>query len=319
MHREGRGTGSSSLRRAPSAVVTPVTGSLRLHRALELFIGLGAIVTSACAAGISEEAQVRSQRTYELAVGQYRDERNTQGAVVSLERALQSNPENADAHLLLGKIYVIEFNQNARALPHFQRAVELLRVQAIEDPERQAMYGDARNTYAASLIEANRPDEAIRILTELSTDVHYPAQHLVLGNLGLAHITAHRYRDAIAPLQRAIVQRADFCVGSYRLGLAHLRLNEDARALEVLDRALSTRAPGCDQLQAAYRARAEAHTRLHHPDEARADFTRCRDLGPNTPDGRECASMLRTAVAPASGSGANAPSSAPVPSAAGAP
>jgi hypothetical protein len=71
-------------------------------------------------------------------------------------------------------------------------------------------------------------------------------------------------------------------------------LNEYGRAVEALDQALNTLAAGCERIQPAYRARGEAHARLRQPDAAREDFLRCRDLGPGTRDGRECASMLRT-------------------------
>lgn len=302
-----------------NASLTPAVSSLlrgALVRRAALrgpLAGLVAMLLSACP-GVTEEAVVRSQREYELAVSQYREERSPTSAIVTLERSLRSNPDNAEAHLLLGSILVIEHEQQARALPHLQRAVELLRRQSTEDLQLLTQYGEARNTYAATLIAVGRPDEAVPILTELSSDVHYPSRYLALGNLGLAHITARRYREAVDPLQRAVQQRGDFCVGSYRLGEAYLRLNDDAQALTALDRALSTRAEGCDRIQSAYRARGEAHTRLHHPDEALADFTRCRDLAPSTTEGRECASRLRTvggAPAANSSSGAPAPDAAP--------
>lgn len=257
-----------------------------------LWMTLMSMLLQGCS-GVSEEQRGRSQREYELAVSLYRDERNVRQALVALERAIQLNPDNAEAHLLLGQLYG-ESELYDRALPHLRRAVDILRAQAAEDPERVAMYGEARNSLAAVLINLGRPQEAVVILREVIGDVHYPSQHLALGNLGLAYLTLRRPREAVEVLERAVAIRSDFCVGHYRLGEAYLRLNDYGRALQALDRALNTRAPGCDRIQQAYRARGEVHARLHQPDAARADFARCRDLAPATRDGRECAAMLRT-------------------------
>jgi tetratricopeptide (TPR) repeat protein len=243
--------------------------------------------------GVSEEQRGRSQREYELAVSLYRDERNVRQALVALERAIQLNSENAEAHLLLGQLYG-ESELYDRALPHLRRAVEILRSQAAEDPERGAIYGEARNSLGAALVATGRAQEALPILRELAADVHYPSQHLAHANLGMAYLAMRQYRDAVRVLERAVAGRPDFCVGQYRLGEAYLHLEDYGRALEALDRALNSRATGCDRIQPALRARGEVHARLHQPDAARADFTRCRDLGPDTQDGRECASMLRT-------------------------
>jgi tetratricopeptide (TPR) repeat protein len=254
------------------------------------------LVPSACG-GVSEENRGRSQREYELAVSLYRDERNVRSALVALERSLQLDPENAEAHLLVGQLYG-ESELYERAEPHLRRAVELFTRLAADDPEKVARLDEAKNSLGAALVNLNRAQEALPILREVVADVHYQSPHLALGNLGMAYVALHQYTLAVEVLQRAVSVRPDFCVGQYRLGEAYLRLNDDAHALESLDRALNNPAQGCNRIQQALRARGEVHVHLHQPDAAREDFTRCRDLSPNSRDGQECASQLRTAEGP---------------------
>jgi len=253
-------------------------------------------VSSACG-GVSEENRGRSQREYELAVSLYRDERNVRSALVALERSLQLDPENAEAHLLVGQLYG-ESALYDRAEPHLRQAVELFTRIAADDPEKIARLDEAKNSLGAALVNLNRAQEALPVLREVVADVHYQSPHLALGNLGMAYIALRQYTQAVEVLQRAVTVRPDFCVGQYRLGEAYLRLNDDAHALESLDRALNNPAQGCNRIQQALRSRGEVHVHLHQPDAAREDFTHCRDLSPNSRDGQECSAQLRTAEGP---------------------
>jgi len=232
----------------------------------------------------------------------YRDEHNTQGAIVAVSRALRSDPNNAEAHRLLGIILGTD-GRYAEAEPHLRRCVELLAQEAAQDPAKEYDLADARNTLAAVLLNLGRDEETIAVLQPVIGNYHFPDQHLPLANLGLAMLHQRRFQEAADVLDRAVVNRPDFCVGYYRLGEARYRLGDFGRALEALDRALDPRYTGCDRNQAAYRARGEVHARLHQLEAAQADFERCRDLDPRSQDGHECETQLRSlgASAPAPG------------------
>ncbi len=274
-----------------------MTRTKRSRRLVIRHLIAGASLLTACVAGVSEETRTRSRNEYELAVSIYRDEHNPRGALAALERAIRLDPDNAEAHLLLGQLFG-ESGMYDRAAPSLRRAVEIFLREVVDDPEKFARLGEARNSLAAALINLGRPQEALDILRPVTEDVHYPNQHLAMANTGQALIALHRYPAAIVALQRAVAIRPDFCLGHYRLGEAYAGSNDLAHALPALDRALSSPGNGCDRIQPAFRLRGEVHARLHQPDAARADFTRCRDLGPDSRDGRDCASQLRTAEAP---------------------
>lgn len=258
---------------------------------------MSCVVALGGCAGVSDEMRQQSQRRYDLAVNLLRTENQPRPALVELERAVRLDPENGDAQLLIGQIYGGS-GLYAQAEPALRRAVEVLRREAAEDPEKSAQFGEARNSLGAVLINLGRPEEALPLLLEVSQDVHYPQPHLALGNLGHAYLALRRYPDAVRVLERAVAARPEFCVGQYRLGEAYARMDDGPHALGALDRALSSRGQGCDRIQPAFRLRAELHLREHHGEQARADLNRCRELGPDTQDGRACAAQLRTVEGP---------------------
>jgi len=258
----------------------------------------------ACAAlacsGVSEEQRTRSLREYELAVSLYRDENKPREAILRLEHALRLDPENARAHLVLGTLYGLAEAYD-RAATSLLRAMELFQKQLDDDLENPVLLAEAKNTYGAILVNLGRSEEAVRILSEVTSDLHYPSQHLALSNLGLAYLALHRDREAVEVLRRSVTNRPLFCVGHFRLGDALSRLGENQAALESLDKVINastSQAPGCDRVQPAWLIRGQVHQRLQHQDQARADFVRCRDLAPETREGRECAELVRTLGAP---------------------
>ena len=248
------------------------------------------VLLTACS-GVSEEQRVRSTREYELAVSRFRDEHDVPGALVSLERAIKLNPDNADAHLTLGILY-------GAAEQSLRKAVRLLTVEGADDPARLAVLGEAKNTLAAALVNLGRPSDAIPLLQDIIGDMHYQAQHLALANLGSAYLALGRFEEARSVLERAVSNRPEFCVGHFRLGTALFRLGQFEPALASLDRALADNQPACAGMQPAWRLRGELHAQLHQPDAARADFGRCQGLKPESNDGQFCSQALRTAGAP---------------------
>ena len=226
----------------------------------------------------------------------FAEENNAEGAIPHLERSIRLDPENAEAHQMLGLVFgrLGHFN---RAEAPLRRAVELFVLQSATNESLRSSLADARNSLGVVLMNLNRYDEALPILRLATEEITYGSQHLALGNLGLAYIHRQRFPEAIDVLQRAVRRQPTFCVGNARLGEAYARSNDAAHALEALDRAIGTTVAGCDQFQDAFLWRARARIQLHQPDAAREDLQRCVTLGANTPEGQECASLGRS-VAP---------------------
>lgn len=226
----------------------------------------------------------------------FADESNAEGAIPHLQRSIRLDPENAEAHHVLGLVYG-HLGFFDRAEPPLRRAVALFAAQSVGNESLRSSLADARNSLGVVLMRLGRYDDAVAPLRLATEEITYGSQHLALGNLGLALIHQHHYPEAIDVLQRAVRRQPTFCVGNARLGEAYARADDAARAVEALDRAIGTAVAGCDRFQNAFLWRAKARIQLHQPDAARDDLQRCVTLGASTPEGQECAALGRS-VAP---------------------
>lgn len=227
----------------------------------------------------------------DLGRAQYADESNPAAAIVSWERAIRRNPENADAHLYLGQA-LGEIGQLERAETLLRRAVALFMEQSREDERLRAPLAEARNSLGAVLINRRQYDEALAVLREASRELTYTSQHLVLGNMGLALLRKGSLEEAGAVLERAVGLQPNFCVGYTRLGEVRLARSDAAGAVEALDRALGVQQRGCDSIQLAWSLRGRAHAALHHEEPSRSDLRRCVELAPRSEEGVACARLL---------------------------
>ena len=230
----------------------------------------------------------RSIKEFQLAAG-LRDEGQTAGAITHLRKAIELDPSNAEAHLLLGFIQM-ERRDYPSAEQHLSNGIGLLEKQKRDG----SMLAEARNIYGLCLIELGRYDEAIDVLRKSANDELNTAPHLAWGNLGLAQFRLGEYQETVKSTMEAVRLQPRFCVGYYTMGQAlwHMQQFEDAE--RALVSALEAD-PSCSdsrQLQGAWRLRGEVRARLGHRQDAIADLERCVELDPYSNDGRMCQSLL---------------------------
>ena len=250
-------------------------------------LAVGCVTTSAAGTPDGE----RSYREFQLAAS-LRDEGQTASAIEHLRKALQLDPKNAEAHLLLGFIQM-ERRTYQNAETHLATAIELLQKQ-----ERGgSTLAEARNIYGLCLIELARYDEAVVVLRESATDELNTAPHLAWGNLGLAQFHLAEYQETVSSTMEAVRIQPRFCVGYYTMARAFWRLQQLKDAERALVGALEAD-PSCSKsvaLQGAWRLRGEVRARLGHRRDAVADLERCVELDPYSNDGRMCQTLLEDA------------------------
>jgi tetratricopeptide (TPR) repeat protein len=245
---------------------------------------MGCVTTSAAGTPDGE----RSYREFQLAAS-LRDEGQTASAIEHLRKALELDPENAEAHLLLGFIQM-ERRTYQNAEPHLATAIELLEKQQ----SGGSTLAEARNIYGLCLMELGRYEEAVAVLRESASDELNSAPHLAWGNLGLAQFHLAEYQETVTSTMEAVRIQPRFCVGYYTMARAFWRLQQLKDAERALVGALEAD-PSCSdsvELQGAWRLRGEVRARLGHRRDAVADLERCVELDPYSNDGRMCQTLL---------------------------
>ncbi len=160
--------------------------------------------------------------------------------------------------------------------------------------DRDPSFRDGRNLLGNILILEEKYKDAITTLEPLVKDPSYNATHLAWGNLGWAQVQEGHVDEGIASLRNAVTQ-PKFCVGFYRLGVAYEKKGDLPNAEQSLSSALSVDSPDCQNLQDAWRVRAEVRVKLGHTEQACGDFGKCRDLSITTEAGKACvAEMLKS-------------------------
>lgn len=241
-------------------------------RRIELVVLLAGL--SACG-GVSAEMRRRSDTRYELGAALLQ-EGNQPGALQSLFEAVRANPENVDAHYLLGTLFLVR-GELGRAERHLRTCLRL-----------KPRFPEAQNSLGVVLIHRRQYDAAIRLLEQATADILYREPHVAWGNLGWAHLEKGSHGQAVRALKRSVFLQPRFCVGRYRLGDAHFRRQQYDLAARELQAAVDVDDEGCRRIQDAYRLLGLSKMRLHDREAAATAFGRCRDLDPETREGREC-------------------------------
>jgi tetratricopeptide (TPR) repeat protein len=268
------------------------SSKILVSSALAALLGLAGLGPG-CAGGPTQDQVQRSQREYDLGVGLW-GERNLPGAFEHVLRAVELDPDNAEAHLFLGNLFMINRHDYARAEHHFREAVRANQVAQV----RAGLEADARNSLGVLFIHAGRHEDAATVLREAASDLMNREPAVSWTNLGWAYLELGRHDQALEVLGQAVQLSPQLCMAWYRIGQVRVSREQWSEAEEALDRALEVENETCARLQVAWRLRGEVRARLGHREEAIGDLERCVELSSDTEDGRACRRLLASSPAP---------------------
>jgi Tfp pilus assembly protein PilF len=221
-------------------------------------------------------------------------------ALEELLKAVQLNPENADAHNLLGLVFLRkgadseEMSVRVQCLKGEELRLEKdtmdASFQKAEAQFREAVrikgdFSEALNNLAVVAIHFGRYDEAIQLDEKALSNIVYREPYAAQGNLGLAYLGKSELARAAQALRQALFEQPQFCVGRYRLAKVYYEQKEYDRAAEELEKVTGEKA--CP-IQEAFHLAGLVSLRREDRAHAKQMFERCVALAPRSCLAREC-------------------------------
>ena len=220
-------------------------------------------------------------------------------ALVEIQRALELDPENPDAHYLLG---ILKLGQAVEHLELSERAACLRGAKA--DAERadadqklreaadafnkaiqfRPLYAEAYDGLAVIAINQKDFDAAVRFEQHAQENAVFAENPIARGNLGWAYYGKKDFMRAEKELREAVAKSPDFCVGRYRLAQVLFEQGDFQGTVDVLAPVSERKCP----IQEAFRTIGLARERLHESQAARHDFDVCVALAPRSCLAEEC-------------------------------
>jgi type IV pilus assembly protein PilF len=240
-----------------------------------------------------------SQKRYLLGAD-YFNKGLVEPAMEELLKAVELDPNNPDAHNLLGLVWLRkgaeaeELSTRNQCLTgealtlekqeadtQFKKAEEQLR-KAIA---LKADFSEARNNLAVVMIHFGRYDEAVQLEEKALSNIVYREPYAAEGNLGQAYLEKHDFVRAAKALRQALFEQPKFCVGRYRLAKVYYEQQDWDHAAEEIEQVTNDKA--CP-IQEAYHLAGMVALRREDRDKASRMFSRCIDLAPRSCLASEC-------------------------------
>jgi type IV pilus assembly protein PilF len=270
---------------------------LRQLPAVIAFFGLWA--TMACGPAQTRVDPEASEKRYLLGAD-YFNKGLVQPALEELLKAVELNPNNPDAHNLLGLVFLRRGAESEELATRNQCLKgEELRLEKQEGDahfkkaeaefekalQLRPDFSEARNNLAVVAIHFGRYDDAVQLEEKALANIVYRDPFAAQGNLGQAYLLKHDFARAAKALRQAIFEQPKFCVGRYRLAKVYYETREWDRAAEELEQVTADRA--CP-IQEAYHLAGLVALRRDDRDKAKQMFARCVALAPKSCLASEC-------------------------------
>jgi tetratricopeptide (TPR) repeat protein len=260
---------------------------------------LALLLDAGCASRPKRDPE-QSQIRYQIGAGNFREQR-IEAAIEELQKALQADPENADAYNMLGIIalrqghdYVVQLESasclkgkdaelvRGEAQAKFNEAIKNLRKAVELRPE----FPEAWNNLSVAEFQLQSWDAAIEAAQNALKDAAYGTPEMARANLGWAYYQKKDIQSAWKELHEAVSRAPGFCVARYRLAKIYVDRGEIDQAVDALAPVIADvkRCP----IQEAQLLGGLLNERKRDLPSARELFQRCVDMGPRSCIADEC-------------------------------
>jgi Tfp pilus assembly protein PilF len=242
----------------------------------------------------------QSQVRYQLAVGYFQNHR-VEAAVDELQKAIETDPQNAEAYNMLGLVALkqaYDYRAQAETFSCLRgvdeqsvRSEENAKLQEADMNFRKAVelrpsFAEAWNSLSAVALLLQAWDKAIEASENALKDPTYDAPMFARANLGWAYYHKKDLQNAWKELHEAVSRVPTFCVGRYRLAKVYLERGEVEQAMDVIEPLVADgkRCP----IQEAFLLGGLLQERRRNSEKARDLFRACTEMSPRSCVADEC-------------------------------
>lgn len=258
-----------------------------------------ALLLGGCWATTPKVDPEASEKRYYLGAD-YFEKRMFRPALEELLKAIELNPQNTDAHYLLGLLYLQQASEaeamieRANCLGGDEARLERQEVDNLfrkgetefrKSVELKPDFSEAWNSLSVVELYFQRWDEAGLAAEKALSNAVYRQPWAAEGNLGWAMYKKKEFFKASKELRTALFSNPAFCVGRYRLAKVFYDQQDWDGAAEELQKVTQDKA--CP-IQEAFLLAGMTALKRNDRDTASELFRRCVSMGPKSCVAREC-------------------------------
>lgn len=276
--------------------------------AMTLVLGALLFLPGGCD-GESIRRNSKLSRSYYLLGRDYLAKKQAGLAKSELIKAIKYDPDNAEAHRLLGVIFFLEGvkaanfidrdhcikgaaarDQLMEANKNFRQARDHLTKVVNLGKKKKKIESEALNYLANIAIHFKRYDVAITVAGTALENILYRNRFLSLGTRGQAYFKKGDLDKAARDLRQSLFHQPRFCVGRYWLAKVYYARKRYELAEEELKKVISnSKCP----LQDAYQLLGLCYLKQRKSEEARDVFQKCVARNPKSCLSEECRRYAR--------------------------
>jgi len=163
----------------------------------------------ACATTTPHDTMQQAEAHYKIGVA-YLNDSKIQQAFVEFQKAYELNPNDKEVLNAIGIIYLLYFDETAKAIDFFEKATKL-------DPN----YSDAYNNLGFAYEKLGRYDTAISYYKKALSNLVYPTPEKAYISMGNSYYRLGKYEDALHSYKEAVKRAPDLSLPYMRMALCY--------------------------------------------------------------------------------------------------
>jgi type IV pilus assembly protein PilF len=188
---------------------------------------LSLVFVIACATVATEANLQKAKAHYKIGVA-YLNDNKAQLAFVEFQKANELNPKDKEVLNAIGIIYLLYFDETAKAVDFFEKAVEI-------DPN----YSEAYNNLGLAHERLGHFDTAISFYKKALSNLLYATPEKAYISMGTSYYRLGKYEDAIHSFKEAIKRAPNLSLPYLKLALCYNALGRYGEASTAMTYALT--------------------------------------------------------------------------------